>query len=143
MPSFTLELDNRQELTEALSGDKWIVACLCASWCDVCRQYRSAFEEFAEQHPDKTFIWIDIEDQADIVGDFDVENFPTLQIQRGDTVAFFGTVLPEWRQANRLLLALSEQTEDQLKKEAFSSEERREWQNEYNLRRKLHETLNN
>ena len=75
-----------------MADDVWVIACLCAAWCDVCRQYRSGFDTLAAQHPDKRFIWIDIEDQADVVGDMDVDNFPTLLIQRGDTVAFFGKI---------------------------------------------------
>ncbi|MDQ9170603.1 thioredoxin family protein [Oxalobacteraceae bacterium R-40] len=137
MPFYTLDSTNRNEISSILSEDKWVMACLCAAWCDVCRQYRAGFEQLANEHPDKYFIWIDIEDQADVVGDFDVENFPTLLIQRADTVAFFGTVLPEIRQANRLLLAQTEKTRDELLREVNSSAEKKEWQSECNLRQRL------
>jgi hypothetical protein len=63
------------------------------------------FDEVAARHPDKTFVWIDIEDQADVVGDLDVENFPTLLLQRGEPVAFFGTMLPDAGLADRLVQA--------------------------------------
>ena len=72
-----------------MKDDVWVVACLCAAWCDVCTNYRPGFDELAAQHPDKLFVWIDIEDRADLIGDFDVENFPTLLIQRGDDVIFY------------------------------------------------------
>lgn len=137
MPFYTLDSSNYRQISDILSKDEWVMACLCAAWCDVCRQYRAGFEELAAQHPDKSFIWIDIEDQADIVGDFDVENFPTLLIQRGSTVAFFGTVLPEPRQASRLLLAQTEKNDADLRKEAVSSPEKQRWQNECNLRHRL------
>jgi thiol-disulfide isomerase/thioredoxin len=141
MTSLTLELDNRTQLLETFADDAWIVACLCAAWCDVCRQYQAGFDEFAARHPDKHFVWIDIEDQADVVGDFDVENFPSLLIQRGDTVAFFGTVLPDWRQANRLLEAQVEKSEAELKAEAVSSKDRMAWQENCNLRERIREAL--
>ncbi|MDO8299498.1 thioredoxin family protein [Lacisediminimonas sp.] len=137
MTCLTLELDNRDQIRAALSGDVWIVACLCAAWCDVCRQFRPSFEALAAEHPDKRFIWVDIEDQADVVGDFDVENFPVLLLQRADTVAFFGTVLPDARQANRLLAAQVEKTLPELQQEAASNDQRRQWQLDYNLREKL------
>jgi thioredoxin 1 len=137
MSFHTLNSTNRRQVASILSEGKWVVACLCAAWCDVCRQYRSGFESLAAQHPDKHFIWIDIEDEADIVGDFDVENFPTLLIQRADTVAFFGTVLPETRQANRLLLAQTEKSESELYKETAGSPEKMKWQSEYNLKQRL------
>jgi len=143
MSSHTLTPENRSRLAETISDDKWIVACLCAAWCDVCNQYRPGFEQLAARHPDKHFIWIDIEDEADIVGDLDVENFPTLLIQRADTVAFFGTVQPEPHQANRLLLAQTEKTDAELQAEALSTQERRAWQQECNLRARLDEALRN
>jgi thioredoxin 1 len=134
MSSLTLTLDNRARLAELIAGDAWIVVCLCAAWCDVCRQYQPGFEQLASRHPDKHFVWIDIEDQADVVGDLDVENFPTLLIQRADTVAFFGTVQPDPQQAHRLLLAQTAKSDAELRAEANSTAERRSWQQGCNLR---------
>lgn len=141
MSSLTLQHYNRAELLGALSGDVWIVACLCAAWCDVCRQFRPAFDALAARHPEHRFVWIDIEDEADIVGDFDVEDFPTLLMQRGDTVVFFGTVLPDAGQAQRLLQAQLERSAEELRAQALSTEQRRGWQLEYNLRARLAEAV--
>ena len=69
-----------------------LVACLCAEWCGTCRSYRKTFTELAARHPECCFVWVDVEDHADALGDFDVENFPTLQVQRGNDVLFFGPV---------------------------------------------------
>jgi thiol-disulfide isomerase/thioredoxin len=137
MHSLTLELDNREQVAAALQGDGWVVACLCAAWCGTCGSYRAAFEALAARHPDKTFVWIDIEDQADVVGDLDVENFPTLLVQRADTVAFYGTVLPDAAVAERMVQAQVEQSDEELARLARSSEERRQWQRECNLRELL------
>jgi thioredoxin 1 len=141
MPSLQLEQTNRADLALALSGDVWIIACLCAAWCDVCTSFRPNFEQLAAQHPDKRFVWIDIEDQADIVGDIDVDNFPTLLIQHADTVAFFGTVLPDASQANRLLRAQTGKSATELLHDAQSTPEHRQWQRECNLRERLKEAL--
>jgi thiol-disulfide isomerase/thioredoxin len=110
------------------------VACLCAAWCGTCSSYRASFEQLAARHPDKTFVWIDVEDRADVVGDLDVENFPTLLLQRADSVAFFGTVLPDPIVADRLVQAQSALADEELARLAASSEERRLWQRECNLR---------
>ncbi|MES2537549.1 MAG: thioredoxin family protein [Pseudomonadota bacterium] len=139
MSSLTLDLHNRARLSQTLTDDVWVVACLCAAWCDVCSQYRPGFDNLAAQHPDKIFVWVDVEDHADVVGDLDVENFPTLLIQRGDTVAFFGTVQPDPRQANRLLLAQVEKDTAELHAEAHSSTAREGWQRDCNLRLRLNE----
>ena len=134
MHSLTLELDNRDRLAATLDGDGWVVACLCAAWCGTCSSYRAAFEALAARHPDKTFVWIDIEDQADVVGDLDVENFPTLLLQRRDKVAFFGTMLPDANLADRLVQAQALLPDEELARLAGSSEERRAWQRDANLR---------
>jgi thioredoxin 1 len=134
MHSITLENDSRAAVAAALAGDRWTVACLCAGWCGTCTSYRAVFEQLAARHPDKHFVWIDIEDQADVVGELDVENFPTLLIQRADTVAFFGTVLPDPALAERLLAAQTAHSDEELVRLAGSSEERREWQRLCNLR---------
>ena len=48
-------------------------------------------------------MWIDIEEHADLLGDVDIENFPTLLLQKGAENVFFGTTLPEISIAQRLL----------------------------------------
>jgi thioredoxin-like negative regulator of GroEL len=142
MHSLTLNSDNRAEVAAALAGDRWIVACLCAAWCGTCGSYRAVFEDVASRHPDKFFVWIDIEDHADVVGDLDVENFPTLLIQHHELVAFFGTMLPDAGLAHRLVLAQSEHSDAELTILANSSDERRQWQRDCNLRSLLRAALN-
>ncbi|MDN4038226.1 co-chaperone YbbN [Massilia sp. YIM B02443] len=134
MHSLTLDSTTRDRIAATLDGDGWTVACLCAAWCGTCSTYRATFEEIAARHPDKQFVWIDIEDQADLVGDLDVENFPTLLLQRGGTVAFFGTMVPDGGVADRLVQAQAEQSLEELARLAGSTDERREWQRECNLR---------
>jgi thiol-disulfide isomerase/thioredoxin len=79
------------------------VTCLCAEWCDVCREYRPAFLELAGRFPRVRFAWLDIEDQAEEVGDLEVEDFPTLRVTRGDEVLFHGAMLPQTGHLARLL----------------------------------------
>lgn len=137
MPAITLHSDNYQMLLKSISGDQWIVACLCAEWCGTCRGYRKGFDEMAERHPDKHFIWIDVEDQADLLGDLDAENFPMMLIQYCDIVTYFAPVLPDHRQVERLLAAQIEQGIDSLRQQSTSSEERAGWQENCNLRQLL------
>lgn len=133
MPSLTLDTSNRAQLAATMEDGRWVVACLCAAWCGTCGGYRAAFDALAARHPDKTFVWIDIEDQADVVGDLDVDNFPTLLVQREDTVAFFGTMLPDAQLAERLVQAQAELAPAELARLAQSSQERRDWQRDCNL----------
>ena len=133
MHSLTLDNSNREQLAASIEDGGWIVACLCAAWCGTCGGYRAVFEALAARHPDKTFVWIDIEDQADVVGDLDVDNFPTLLLQQAGTVAFFGPMLPEAALAERLVQAQAELEPQELARLAASTEERRGWQRDCNL----------
>lgn len=83
----------------------WLVACLCAQWCGTCRDYRAVFAQAEREFPQARFRWVDIEDEADLVGPVDVEDFPTLLIARGGEVAFFGPVLPHAATLLRLVRA--------------------------------------
>lgn len=83
------------------------VICLCASWCGTCREFAPGFTQAAGQHPGLHFVWLDVEDQANALGDVDIETFPTLVIgARDGAVRFAGPVLPQPAQIGRLLQSL-------------------------------------
>ncbi|ART48644.1 thioredoxin family protein [Acidovorax carolinensis] len=84
----------------------WWAVCLCANWCGTCRDYRPLFDELARAHPGVRFEWVDIEDEAEIAGDLDVETFPTLLIADGRRALFLGPLLPQAPVLARLLTSL-------------------------------------
>ena len=133
MHSHILDSSSRGTVAQAVAGERWIVACLCAAWCGTCGSYRATFDALAARHPEMVFVWIDIEDQADVVGDLDIDNFPTLLIQKRGLVSFFGTVLPDVNVAERLIVAQTGQTDAELERATKASAERREWQQSCNL----------
>ena len=67
---------------------KWLVVCLCAEWCGTCREYRDPLKAVAADFPQHAFAWIDIEDEAELAGDVDIETFPTLLVLEGPQVLF-------------------------------------------------------
>jgi thiol-disulfide isomerase/thioredoxin len=82
-----------------------LAVCLCAAWCDTCTAYRPVLERAAEQFPHARFVWLDIEDQESLLGQLDIENFPTLLVAVDKEVRFFGTLTPQAETLARLLRA--------------------------------------
>ena len=80
-----------------------LVACLCADWCGACREYKPLFDSLARKFPNVRFLWVDVEDEADLIDPIEVENFPTILIAKGDAPLFFGTVLPHVETLERLI----------------------------------------
>ncbi|MBW8777782.1 MAG: thioredoxin family protein [Burkholderiales bacterium] len=93
----------------APSTEPLLVACLCAQWCRTCDAYRDTLAATRDAirlgHPDRAtrFVWVDIEDESELVGDLDIEDFPTLLLARGDEVLFFGPILPHAQTLDRLV----------------------------------------
>ena len=137
MTCLDLNTTSSVELQHQLSKHDTIVACLCAAWCDVCTAYQAKFEAFAEHHPEYLLLWIDIEDQATLVGDFNVDNFPTLLIQQYGIVTFYGTMQPDTGQLKRILQSQAHQSSEQLQAQSSVSEQQRLWQSEANLLQRL------
>ena len=94
-----------------MAGERLLVACLCAEWCDACREYRPTFDALAAQFAGEVeFAWIDIEDESDALGDPDIENFPTLLVADGKALRFFGAVTPQAGTLERLVRSAVEGT---------------------------------
>jgi thioredoxin 1 len=89
-------------------SEGFLVVCLCAEWCDTCREFRDRLRRIAEADPAGLYVWLDIEDESTLVGDLDIENFPTLAVFRQGEPLFYGVTLPQEGVVQRTLLALRE-----------------------------------
>jgi thiol-disulfide isomerase/thioredoxin len=89
-----------------------IVACLCAQWCGVCRDWRPDFEALASQFPHARFIWIDVEDaaqtSADALGELEPESFPVCAVQRGSHLLYCDVLPQQPKTWERLIRKLAE-----------------------------------
>jgi thioredoxin 1 len=90
------------------------IACLCAAWCRLCDDYAPQFEQVTGELVSAGVPvhrhWIDIEDEAELVGDFDVETFPTIVIVDAQHVRFAGPLTPQADTLRRLLRATVQDT---------------------------------
>ena len=80
-----------------------LVACLCAEWCATCREYQTTFQQIEARFEALHFVWIDIEDEAELVDPVDVVDFPTLLVARDGRPVFFGPLPSQPETLARLL----------------------------------------
>ena len=92
--------------------DALLVACLCATWCKTCGEFRDTFERLQKANSDKKFVWLDVEDDSALVGDIEIENFPTLAVFRGDKPLFYGVTMPQEGVVARTLASLTRDDRD-------------------------------
>ena len=135
MPFTRLQQQDYRLFAESMTDSTWTVACFCAQWCGACRNWSGPFEALSRKYPDVNFIWIDIEDHADLLDALEIENFPCLLIQYGDTVNFFGAIHPDAKVAERLLLNHRSSRPEEMRGWVLASEKRLQWQEEANLRK--------
>ena len=89
-----------------------LVACLCATWCKTCTEFRATFDKLAAATPATKFVWLDVENDSALVGEIDIENFPTLAVFRGDKPLFYGVTMPQEGVVARTLASLTRDDRD-------------------------------
>ena len=99
-------------MTELEKEDGLLVACLCAAWCKTCTEFRATFDKLAQENTGATFVWLDVEDDSALVGELDIENFPTLAVFRGDKPLFYGVTMPQEGVVARTLASLARPDRD-------------------------------
>jgi len=92
-----------------------LVACLCAAWCKTCTEFRATFDKLSASTPASRFVWLDVEDDSALVGDLEIENFPTLAVFRGDEPLFYGVTMPQEGVVARTLASLQRDDRDAIK----------------------------
>lgn len=84
-----------------------LVVCLCAQWCHVCEDYRSRYAQVQKSvlsdYPQCRFLWLDVEDEADLLDPLDIENFPSVLIGAGPEPLFWGVIGPQVAVLERLV----------------------------------------
>ena len=51
----------------AMASEEITVTCICAEWCDTCRDYRKGFFALSERFPRARFEWLDTEYDAGVL----------------------------------------------------------------------------
>lgn len=70
--------------------------------------YHDKFATLSQTKQQMIFVWIDIEDHPEYLGDEDIESFPTILVQHASRTLFFGPMAPHINYLKRLLDVLAE-----------------------------------
>lgn len=103
--SAVVPVNRLSEHLRAMPESTLLVVSFCAAWCGTCREFRPLFDSLAAERPQTVFAWADVEDDAELAGDVDVENFPTLAIFRDGEPLYYGVILPQAHVVTQLLRA--------------------------------------
>ena len=101
-------------MNDSAGRERLLVACLCATWCKTCGEFRDTFDKLARAHASAKFVWIDVEDDSAMVGDIEIENFPTLAVFRGDKPLFYGVTMPQEGVVARTLASLGREDRNEI-----------------------------
>lgn len=89
------------------------------------------------------FCWLDVEIDTEIVGDLDIENFPTLMIHRGSSVLFYGVIRPMAENLVRLLELISGFSAAECHDYTRANSMHRQWQSSPEIRHLIEHTSRN
>lgn len=94
---------DRDAIQQQLKCGKRLIVGLCASWCNNCADWRRTVSLLAEKYREFCFVWLDIDEHADMVAEVDLETLPVLLVQDNDQVLFLGSVIPKKDVTERII----------------------------------------
>jgi len=105
----TIRREDAGALGEALKrNDGLLVICLCAAWCYVCNDFQPVVARMALADGANRYLWLDIEDDAALADDIEIDNFPTFAVYRGGESLFFGVTRAQEGAVARTIAALAQ-----------------------------------
>lgn len=76
------------QFEETIENNDIVIFDFWAEWCGPCKQFAPVFEETSEKHPDIAFCKVNVEEEEQLAGMFQVRSIPTLVFMREKIVVF-------------------------------------------------------
>lgn len=77
-----------EQFEETIQNNDIVIFDFWAEWCGPCKQFGPVFEEISEKHPDIAFCKVNVEEEEQLAGMFQVRSIPTLVFMREKIVVF-------------------------------------------------------
>jgi thioredoxin 1 len=76
------------QFEETLANHEIIVIDFWAAWCGPCKSFAPTFEKAAERHPEVAFAKVNVDEEQELAGMFQVRSIPTLAFMREGIVIY-------------------------------------------------------
>lgn len=73
---------------ETIAQHEIVIFDFWAEWCGPCKQFGPVFEEISEKHPNIAFCKVNVEEEEELAGMFQVRSIPTITFMRDQIVVF-------------------------------------------------------
>lgn len=77
-----------EQFEETITNNDMVIFDFWAEWCGPCKQFSPVFEEISEKYPNITFCKVNVEEEEELAGMFQVRSIPTLVFMREKIVVF-------------------------------------------------------
>ena len=84
MAALNITKSNFQE--EVLNSDKKVLIDFWASWCGPCRMVSPIIEEIAEERPDIKVCKVNVDEQPELAGEFQIMSIPALVVMENGKI---------------------------------------------------------
>lgn len=76
------------QFEDTINNNDIVIFDFWAEWCGPCKQFGPIFEETSEKYPDIKFCKVNVEEEQELAGMFQVRSIPTLVFMREKIVVF-------------------------------------------------------
>lgn len=83
---FAININKENFHEEVINSDKPVLLDFWASWCGPCRMVAPVLEEIAKERSDIKLGKINVDEQAELAGQFGVASIPTLVVMKGGKI---------------------------------------------------------
>ncbi len=76
------------QFEDTIENNDIVIFDFWAEWCGPCKQFGPVFEEISEKYPDIKFCKVNVEEEQELAGMFQIRSIPTLVFMREKIVVF-------------------------------------------------------